>query len=111
MQTDALELELLIADITEFAKKQIESSDLSGPRFGAYVKLSWFGQSGTPCYSDCVNIISALQSLRDLDSNDEIDTFYVAATAALVEYFPEHGHALSDIDAIRDMSAQLAKVA
>ena len=65
MSTDLLVLDSLVADIADFAKKQIDEGDLSGPRFGAYVKLAWCTQSGIPCYSDCQNITEALQTLRD----------------------------------------------
>ncbi|WP_319531082.1 hypothetical protein [uncultured Cohaesibacter sp.] len=111
MGTDVFALEALISDIADFAKTQIETSDLSGPRFGSYVKLSWFGQSGTPCYSDCQNLIDALQTLREFDDTGRIDSFYVAMTAALVEYFPDMDNVPADFDAIRRMSAQLGKVA
>ena len=111
MPTNFLALEALIADIAAFAKTQMESTNLSGPRFGAYVKLSWFGQSGAPCYADCQNIIDALQTLRDCDDSSEIDTFYVAMTAALMECFPDIENVPSDIDGIRRMSAQLRMVA
>lgn len=111
MPADILALELLVAEIADYAKKQIENGSLCGPRFGAYVKLSWFGQSGSPCYSDCKNLLDALQVLRDLDNDSEVDTFYIAMTAALMDCYPEPDQALSDFDAIRRMSADLRKVA
>ena len=64
MTKDLFLLDGLVSDIADFAKRQIDEGDLSGPRFGAYVKLAWCTQSGTPCYSDCQNIIDALQKLR-----------------------------------------------
>lgn len=111
MPADILALEMLVADIAVYAKQQIDNGSLSGPRFAAYVKLSWFGQSGSPCYSDCKNLLDALQVLRDFEDNSEVDTFYIAMTAALMECFPEPDQVLSDIDAIRRMSADLRKVA
>ncbi|WP_373237088.1 hypothetical protein [Cohaesibacter celericrescens] len=111
MSSEFLALEALVADIAVFAKKQIDSANLSGPRFGAYVKLAWFGQAGDPCHSDCQNIIDALQLLRDLDDNSEIDTFYVAMTASSMGCFPNIENVPGDFDAIRRMSAQLRHVA
>ncbi|WP_321449180.1 hypothetical protein [uncultured Cohaesibacter sp.] len=111
MSTDLLVLDSLVADIADFAKKQIDEGDLSGPRFGAYVKLAWCTQSGTPCYSDCQNITEALQTLRDLEQNEQVDSFYVAMTAASMEAFPHVNTPLCDFDAIRRMGAALREVA
>nr|WP_321462749.1 hypothetical protein [uncultured Cohaesibacter sp.] len=111
MSTDLLILDALVADIADFARKQIEEGDLSGPRFGSYVKLAWCTQSGTPCYSDCQNIIDALQKLRALDDSEEVDNFYVSMTAASMEAFPQTATTLSDFDAIRRMGAALREVA
>ncbi|TLP45527.1 MULTISPECIES: hypothetical protein [Cohaesibacter] len=111
MPSDILALELLVADIAAYAKHQIDNGTLCGPRFAAYVKLAWFGQSGSPCYSDCKNLLDALQILRDLDNDSEVDTFYIAMTAALMECYPEPDQVLSDFDAIRRMSAELRHVA
>ena len=111
MPTDFLALESLVADIAGYANRQIKDGDLSGPRFGAFVKLAWFGQSGDPCYSDCQNIINALQMLRGLDDNSDIDTFYVAITASMVECFPHIEKIPADINDIRTMSARLLRAA
>ncbi len=111
MPADLLALELLVADIAAYAKHQIENGSLCGPRFAAYVKLSWFGQSGSPCYSDCKNLIDALQILRDLDNDSDVNRFYIAMTAALMECYPQADQAMADFDDIRRMSAELRKVA
>ncbi|SNY92467.1 hypothetical protein SAMN04515647_2741 [Cohaesibacter sp. ES.047] len=111
MAANTFALEALVADIADYAKQQIESADLSGPRFGAYVKLAWFGQSGSPCYSDCQNLTDALQALRDFDNSGRIDEFYVAMTAASIENFPDIDRVPADFDGIRRMSAALGKVA
>ncbi|WP_321338664.1 hypothetical protein [uncultured Cohaesibacter sp.] len=111
MSTDLLVLDSLVDDIAAFAKKQIDYGDLSGPRFGAYVKLAWCTQSGTPCYSDCQNIADALQTLRNLEQNEQVDSFYVAMTAICMEAFPQVNTSPSDFDAIRRMGAALREVA
>ena len=111
MPAHILALEILVADIAAYAKRQIDNGSLVGPRFAAYVKLSWFGQSGSPCYADCKNMLDALQMLRDLDDDNEVDTFYIAMTAALMDCFPEPEQVLPDINAIRRMSADLRKLA
>nr|WP_321445320.1 hypothetical protein [uncultured Cohaesibacter sp.] len=111
MPADILALELLVADIAAYAKHQIENGSLCGPRFAAYVKLSWFGQSGSPCYSDCKNLLDALQILRDLDNDSDVNRFYIAMTAVLMECYPQAEQAMTDFDDIRRMSADLRKVA
>nr|WP_319390131.1 hypothetical protein [uncultured Cohaesibacter sp.] len=111
MSTDLFVLDSLVEDLAAYAKRQLEEGNLSGPRFGAYVKLAWCTQSGTPCYSDCQNIIDALQKLRDLDQDEQLDSFYVAMTAASMETFPRMNTALSDFDAIRRLGASLREVA
>nr|WP_321458092.1 hypothetical protein [uncultured Cohaesibacter sp.] len=111
MSTDLFVLDSLVDDLAEFAKNRIDNGDLSGPRFGAYVKLAWCTQSGTPCYTDCQNILEALQKLRELDDDEEVDNFYVAMTAASMEVFPEAASTFSDFDAIRKMGTALRDVA
>ena len=111
MPTNFLALEGLLADIAAYAKMQIEQSELTGPHFATYVKLSWYAQSGSPCFADCQNMIDTLQALRDLEDDSEINAFYVAMTAALMDCFPDVEHAPQDIEEIRRLSADLRKVA
>ena len=111
MGKDLLALQALMDDIEAFAKQQLENSDISGPRFGAYVKLAWCTGSGEPCFSSCQSVLDALKILRDLDDVDEVNEFYVSMTARMLEGFPEGGEQLFDMDNIRKMGASLAKVA
>lgn len=111
MATQMLALETLLSDIADFAKNEMETGDLSGRRFGALVKLAWCGQSGEPCFSLCESIIEALDILRDSQDNSTIDAFYVAVNAMVLELYPEQSKDSMTIEAIRDMSHALAKVA
>ncbi|WP_316861452.1 hypothetical protein [uncultured Cohaesibacter sp.] len=116
MSAELLVLDSLVADIANYAKLQLFEGNHSGAYFAAYVKLSWSAQSGSPCYTDCQNIIDALGMLRDLKSQDDcedeqIDGYFVAMTSALCEHFPEIDKVPGDIDAIRRMGAALRKVA
>lgn len=105
------ELMALIGRIEAFAKEQLENSDISGPRFGAYVKLSWCAGSGEPCNASCQSILDALKVLRDHDDIEELNEFYVAMTAHMLDSFPDSSQEMASIDHIRKIGSDLAKVA
>lgn len=111
MTNKSQELAALISKIETFAKKQLENSDISGPRFGAYVKLSWCAGSGEPCNASCQSIIDALKTLREHDDIEELNEFYVAMTAYMLDCFPDTNEEVASIDHIRKIGNALSKVA
>lgn len=111
MSTDLLSLEALIEKIEIFAKDRLENGDISGPRFSAYVKLSWCAGSGEPCYSSCKSILEALQTLRNASDDDETSQLFIAMNAQMNETFGEVEEPVFDLGTIRQLSAQIAKVA
>jgi hypothetical protein len=111
MASNSLALQALVEDIAEFAKAQIEVADLSGPRYGAYLKLAWCGTAGMPCRSDCQSILDALQTLREVECMSELDNYYIAMFANIQDLFPEGNEPRYDMADIRKWSADIAKVA
>lgn len=111
MGTDMLGLETLIEKIAAFSKDRLENGDISGPRFSAYVKLSWCAGSGEPCFSSCKSILDALQALRDAGDDDETSQLFIAMNAQMTEAFGEVEEPVFDLDTIRQLSAEIAKVA
>lgn len=106
-----LSLDLLLADIADYAKTKIEDGDIAGPRFGALVKLAWCCTSGEPCYSGCCTILQGLEQLRELADEPDLSAFHVAMTAAMTAHFPDGDTYPSDFDALRQLSAEIGKVA
>lgn len=111
MTNKSEELMALIREIEAFAKNQLENSDISGPRFGAYVKLSWCAGSGEPCNASCQSIIDALKVLREHDDIEELNAFYVQMTAYMLDCFPDTNDKTASIDHIRKIGNALARVA
>ncbi|MCV6548138.1 MAG: hypothetical protein OIF56_12810 [Cohaesibacter sp.] len=100
----------LFNDIAAYAQDRIDNGDVSGPRYGALLKMLWCGTSGEPCYTSCQSMADAIQLLRDLDKCEKLDEFFITLTAQMLETFPNGGAELNDFDALRKMSSEIGKV-
>ncbi|MCT4654763.1 MAG: hypothetical protein N4A65_03015 [Cohaesibacter sp.] len=110
MELDTESLRNLVGQIADFAQQRINDGDISGPRYGALVKMVWCGTSGEPCHASCQSLAEAIEQLRELDSCSELDGFYISLTAKMLEHFPAREDTLDDFAALREMSAQIGKV-
>lgn len=100
----------LVGSIADYAQAKIDNGDVSGPRYGALLKMVWCGTSGEPCYTSCQSMVDAMQLLRELDQCEELDGFFIALTATMLEAFPQGGAKLDDFAALRKMSSEIGKV-
>ncbi|HAT86965.1 hypothetical protein [Cohaesibacter gelatinilyticus] len=100
----------LVGSIADYAQAKIDNGDVSGPRYGGLLKMVWCGTSGEPCYTSCQSMIDAMQLLRELDQCEELDGFFIALTATMLEAFPQGGAKLDDFAALRKMSSEIGKV-
>jgi hypothetical protein len=100
----------LVGSIADYAQAKIDNGDVSGPRYGALLKMVWCGTSGEPCYTSCQSMVDAMQLLRELDQCEELDGFFIALTATMLEAFPKGGAKLDDFAALRKMSSEIGKV-
>ncbi len=100
----------LVGAIADYAQAKIDNGDVSGPRYGALLKMVWCGTSGEPCYTSCQSMVDAMQLLRELDQCEELDGFFIALTAIMLEAFPQGGAKLDDFAALRKMSSEIGKV-
>lgn len=103
-------LEALIKEISDYATKQLELGNISGPRYQALLKLIWCGSSGEPCYSTCEAIVEALEKLREVEDDEELNAHFIAITASMLDIFPQGAGKLSDFDELRKISAQIGNV-
>ena len=102
MHNKMLALEAMISDISDFARRELQEPGLAGPRFALCMKLSWYGQAGTPTRADGENLLKTLEDLRAISDDSRIDACYVGMTAAFMHCFPEAQSLADDAPAAID---------
>jgi hypothetical protein len=103
-------LKELVGTIADYAQAKIDNGDVSGPRYGALLKMVWCGTSGEPCYTSCQSLADAMQILREVENCAKLDGLFISLTAKMIEIFPDGGAKLDDFDALRKLSSEIGKV-